>query len=377
MRVDYSELAATYSAMSQEEFDLVNREHLAEGARPYYDCEKARRVPGWRYEPLPRQQVRFSELTLLRKGLKRRFNVVQICIALCVAVTIVLSVITGQFTGFVPGALIMAWLLWTSQRTGCVVVWLRRFHRKDQKPFQYFLENACKFLAVPVTIQDSSFRHSATWSNVKMAQYAGLVGLSGLVPGALAFFLSDEVFSRGDNVSLTVAVIATLAPMAVSGVLLTRRFGFVRLQQSNAQKKTLQLLDKIRARKAKSAGIALLSCGDAFWRDVVRLCLQRADAIVIDVADPSEHVLWEIKTALELNISPESILLAYPADADASPHLPVALSSLIQKAIGNVPLSRFSTFFYPPVRNRLTSADLGNALIKCMSYASPHDANVR
>lgn len=346
------------------------------GEKTYYDCEKARRVPGWRYEPPPRQQVRFSELTLLRKGLKRRFNFVLICIALCVAVTIVLSVITGKFTGFVPGALIMAWLLWTSQRTGCVVVWLRRFHRKDQKPFQYFLENACKFLAVPVTIQDSSFRHSATWSTVKVAQYAGLVGLSGLVLGALALFLSDEVFRWGDNVSFTVAAIAFLAPTAVSGVLLTRRFGFVRLQQSNAQKKTLQLLDKIRARKAKCAGIALLSCGDAFWRDVVRLCLQRADAIVIDVADPSEHVLWEIKTAMELNISPENILLAYPADY-ASPQLPFALSSLIQTAIGNVQLSRFSTFFYPPVRNGWTSSDLGNALIKCMSYASPHDTNVR
>jgi membrane protein implicated in regulation of membrane protease activity len=375
MRIDYSELAAKYSAMSEEEFDLLKREHLAEEAKSYYDCEKARRVPGWRWQPPPTQtgqQLRFSELTLLQNRLKRRFKTIVICIALCIAVSVVLSIVTGQFTGFVPGGLILAWLFWTSQRTGGVVVWLRRFHRDQQKPFQYFLENACRFIAVPVTIQDSSFRYSYAWSFVRLAPYAGLVVLPVLALGAIAFFVGDEIFGIPFAASLTVAVIMASALLVVSVVFLYRRFSFVTLRQSNAQDKTLQLLDKIRARKGRNSGVALLSCEDSFWRDVVTLCLRRADAIVIDVTDPSENVLWEIKTALEL-ASPERILLACPGYANASQQLPLAVGSLIQTAVGPLPLSSFPTFFYPPARNRSTSSDLGNALIKCMSYAPPHD----
>ena len=358
--------------MSEVEFDLLKREDLVEEAKPYYDCEKTRRDPGWR--PPPRHELRFGELTLLRKRLKRRFIIILICICMCVAVSVVLSIINGKFAGFVPGALIFAWLSWTSQKTGCVVVWLRRFHRDQQKPFQYFLEYGCRFLAVPITIQDSSFRYSYSWSFVRFTPYMGFVMLPFIALGVLAFYINDEVYGISFAAALTMAIMAIVL-MVVSMVVLSRRFSFVRLRQSNAQEKTLQLLDKIRAGKGRYSGVALLSCEKAFWRDVVTLCLQRADAVVIDVADPSDNVLWEIRTALELT-SPERILLACPADANTSQQLPVAVSSLLQTAIGDVPLSRFPTFFYPPTRNLRTSSDLANALIKSMSYAPPHDSEV-
>jgi membrane protein implicated in regulation of membrane protease activity len=371
MRIDYSELTARYSAMSEVEFDLLKREDLVEEAKFYYDCEKKRRVPGWR--PPPRQELRFNELTLLRNRLKRRFIIILICICLCVAVSVVLSIINGQFTGFIPGALIFAWLSWTSQKTGCVVVWLRRFHRDQQKPFQYFLEYGCRFLAVPVTIQDSSFRYSYSWSLVRLAPYMGLVALPAIALGALAFFLNDEIISISFAAGLTLAIMGIVL-VIILAVVLSRRFSFLRLRQSNAQENTLQLLNKIRAGKGRYSGVAILSCENVFWRDVVTLCLQRADAIVIDVAEPSDNVLWEIKTALALTC-PERILLACPY-ANASQQLPVAVSSLLQTAIGDVPLSRFPTFFYPPARSLRTSYELANALIKSMSYAPPHDSGV-
>ena len=372
--------------MNEVEFDLLEREDLAKEAKPYYDCEKARRVPGW--QPPPRQPWRLSELTLLRRRLQRRFWTILICIAICVALSVVWSIAAGKLTGFFPGMLVIAWLYWSSQRTGCVVVWLRRFHRKEQKPFQYFLENACKSLALPVTIQDSSFRYSASWFFVETAKYMGPIMLLVVVPvGMGVFFASDEFFhsplalrvlplhTDADDLVLWVIAITAILLLVVLLVVLRRGFSFVRLRQSNAQKKILRMFDKVRAGKSRNAGVALLRCEDSFWRDVVALCLQRADAIVIDVADPTENVLWEIKTALELT-SPERILLACPADSNASQQLPVAVSALIQTAVGDVPLNRFSTFFYPPNRNRTTSSELGNALIKCMSYAPPHDAEV-
>ena len=51
MKVDYNALAASYSAMSDEEFDVVKREDFTLPARVCYDQEKSRGHPGWHYKP--------------------------------------------------------------------------------------------------------------------------------------------------------------------------------------------------------------------------------------------------------------------------------------------------------------------------------------
>ena len=68
MKVDYSVLAGEYSAMTAEEFELVNREDLADEAKPYYDREKARRVPGWKYEE-PTTEAKVQVFPVLSRNL--------------------------------------------------------------------------------------------------------------------------------------------------------------------------------------------------------------------------------------------------------------------------------------------------------------------
>jgi hypothetical protein len=51
VKVDYNALAASYSTMSDEDFDVVKREDLTLPARVCYDQEKSRGHPGWHYKP--------------------------------------------------------------------------------------------------------------------------------------------------------------------------------------------------------------------------------------------------------------------------------------------------------------------------------------
>ena len=37
----------------------------------------------------------------------------------------------------------------SARRSGYAVLWLRRFHRRQQKPFQRALERACMFVGMP------------------------------------------------------------------------------------------------------------------------------------------------------------------------------------------------------------------------------------
>lgn len=51
MKVDCNALAASYSAVSDEDFDVVKREDFTLPARVCYDQEKSRGHPGWHYKP--------------------------------------------------------------------------------------------------------------------------------------------------------------------------------------------------------------------------------------------------------------------------------------------------------------------------------------
>jgi hypothetical protein len=153
-----------------------------------------------------------------------------------------------------------------------------------------------------------------------------------------------------------------------------RKLGYTHLRQSNAKEHTLRLFADIRAHKGSRGGGVILQCDDSFWRDVVLLAIEHADAVIVDVTEPSGNVTWELQTALSRK-SPENILLAY--EKDEKPFdLPSTISEKLQTAIGSIPLNRLGVFIYPrkrswvPWKNFAQSfwiSDLRRILTKCVS----------
>ena len=374
--MDHSQLADKYSAMTAEEFEGINRADLAEWAKPCYDTEKARRVPGWRYEE-PTSAEKLHDLLQMQKQMKKKQRIsMSLWIALLVCgyafaffaipsnrtdVRVYVGILL-TFLSMIMGSSRMA----NAGSTGYAVVWLRRFHRQQHRSFQNILEKACGFVGIPITIQDSSFRFSMSMANVRIGSMASFAVITLLILGLIPMSRIAADF---------VVIIASGTILAVFAF--SRKLGYTHLRQSNAQERTLQLFTNIHARKGSRGGVVILKCEDSFWRDVVSLAIQHANAVIVDVTEPSENVIWELQTALGAK-SPESILLAYEKDEKPF-ELPPAISAELQTAIGSVPMSRLATFSYPRKRSRLPwknpfesfwISDLREILTKCISHSS-------
>jgi hypothetical protein len=57
------------------------------------------------------------------------------------------------------------------------------------------------------------------------------------------------------------------------------------------------------------------SSDDIIWQQVVQSYAENAHAIIIDLTNPSENVLWELKTADQI-VGPDSIILACAHDGN-------------------------------------------------------------
>jgi hypothetical protein len=376
MTMDRSQLADKYSAMTAEEFERINREDLAEWAKSYFDMEKARRVPGWRHQ-MPTPAEKLHNLLLMQKKMKRQqtFSKAAWIAVLLLGYAFVFFAIPSNRTdlrGYLGILLILLTLNMGSSRlakasnTGYAVVWLRRFHRQQHRSFQKILEQACSFVGIPITIQDSSFRFSMSMANVRI----GTIAWFGV---ATLLILSFITMPR-----ITVDFVVIVASGALVAVMaFSRKLGYTHLRQSNAEERTFRLFTKIHAHKGNRGGVVILKCEDSFWRDVVSLAIQNADAVIVDVTESSENVIWELRTAVGAK-SPENILLAYEKDEEPF-DLPLAVSAELQAAIGSVPLNRLATFVYPRKHNRIPGkkrlqsfwvSDLRGILTKCISYSS-------
>src|SRR6516162_5994350 len=148
MKTRHSELADKYSRMAAEEFELIKRGDLAEWAKPFYDIEKARRLPGWRYEEPPPAE-KLHDVRLMQKRLERKQKLSMVAWGALLLMLLTLNMAFSR----------------TAIKTGYAIVWLRRFHRQQHRSFQKILEQACMFVGIPITVQDSSFRYSMTMAN--------------------------------------------------------------------------------------------------------------------------------------------------------------------------------------------------------------------
>jgi len=390
MIVDYTALAARYSQMTEEDFALIKREELTTEARACYDREMARRTPGWHYEE-PGPEVRLPGLIQLQKKLKRQRTVqlviwMALCLVLLAFYVRAPDVLEPQeastFRLYLMGSatllLVFAGLQArvSTYRTGYLILWLRRFHRRRQKPFLRALNNACEFVGMPLTIQDSSFRFSVGFAIGRLLPWIG-------------FFVVIRFFGGLLGGPLVADLASVVGGMVIAvGIGTSYWWAFFSLRGEGSSQRLLRLIEKIRAGRARSGGAMILRAQDEFWRPIVEQALQHADAIIIDVTEPSENVIWELQAASKLRPA-GSILLACAIDENTpdnpSPRLPEAIRSELERALGEAQFGRLSIFLYPAgnygwmekLFPRFTKAHwshrLRDALPRCLSYAPAHE----
>jgi hypothetical protein len=234
--------------------------------------------------------------------------------------------------------------------TGYMILWLRRFHRRRHKDFLHALRDACRYLGMPITVQDSAVHFSQGVAVGRLGSFLYLLLPLLAIFGVLFVADADSypLFFLALSVGFVVSVLAL-----VSG----RFWAYVRLRKEPL-KQAARLLRKIRGCTLSSGGVVVLRIQDRFWRQVVEMAIRQADVVVIDVTDPSENVIWELRTALYFR-SPKTILLTCPHEEN----------------------SQFPVFFYPVGKSFAKckasrqdwSIGLGDALARCISYAPPYE----
>jgi hypothetical protein len=374
VKVDYNALAASYSTMSDEDFDVVKREDLTLPARVCYDQEKSRRHPVWHYKP-PEANTQYAEFLDEHHKMKRRFKTNRILLVLFYLGYLLLVTqipneygtlrIYLQFLGMLLFLASIFRLQNSARRTGYAVLWLRRFHRRQQKPFQRALERACMYVGMPLTIQDSSFRFSMNYALGRFEKYMWFI--------LLAFIVAGFVVTRVEA-DLLVIVISGLIVIVVGTAYW---WAFLPINKSDPLNHLKRLLSDIHAGRIRNFGTLILRCGDSFWRVAVELAMHYADVIVIDVSEPSDNVIWELQTAAAVRPA-ESILLTCAVKNTSQPELQKALTARLQPVVGNIPLDRCPIFFYPEKAGyfdpyKISWRDLQEPLVGCLRYAPAHD----
>jgi len=360
--------------MSDEEFDLVKREGLTSEAQVCYDREKSHRIPGWHYEP-PGPDVRYAEFLALEKKRKRRHTINWIVLILFfVGVVGFVLQIPNEYSS------VRLYLCWTAtiammastyrmlnstRRTGYAVLWLRRFHRRQQKPFQRALERACMFVGMPLTIQDSSFRFSMGFALGRLEKYLWYFLLALVVGVLIAPRIGVDILGITIFISMMIAMGTAYW------------WAFLRLRKSDPLSDVATFLTDIRTGRIRNFGTLILRCGDSFWRTAVELAMRRADVIVIDVSEPSANVIWELQTAAATR-EPESILLTCAVKDTTLQQLREVLKAQLHPVVNDLPLDRCRIFFYPEKAGyfgqyKIPWKDLQEALVGCLRYAPAHD----
>lgn len=240
----------------------------------------------------------------------------------------------------------------------------------------------CSGLCVPITVQDSVFKSSYYSSLSRALLIVPLVfGL-----GALLFLLCVVTVTYAltalgiidEGLAIGVGLLISLVPLVFFGVLVRKqlfRRGFVTLASANAVEQVNATLEKISQRKLGFQGVMIFKCPVDVWQQVVESVITRASAVIIDVSDLNENVLWELKKSLEKH-SPQSIILTYAIPGDATEDLPSDVRDELEKVVSSDILRELRVLFYPaeqprpgPARGRLytdLSKRLSTELAACM-----------
>ena len=204
-------------------------------------------------------------------------------------------------------------------RSDAVVLWLRRFRADDYEqgaPFSRILRKACVAMAVPVTIQDRSFRTSKlaglliAWPLFLLTGYIWIAGLF------LAILLLPIWQSKW---ALIVGWGGWTIVLLVVAYVLIRRKGVAWIRDDRVNQQTHSLLDRARQGTFGSTAVLVFKCSDTVWREVVEEAIRVSDVVLVDITEVTENIAWELAAAVRHGKSEQILLMyEYAGDDDAA-----------------------------------------------------------
>ncbi len=202
---------------------------------------------------------------------------------------------------------------WKANRAGLVLV-LRRFRERDASltVLSQYVGRAARGLGNPLTIQDGSFRGAPSAASAVFQSWV-LLPLVFATTLALALVLPSGVFPPIPAVGLALLV-SLWVWFRLSSRFLTA-LNVARLTESSFPERLTRLIEALKHGRGLYGGVRVMTVPDARWQDAVRLGIERADAIIIDVSEVSEFIGWELRTALEMR-SPRAVVLTWGESRD-------------------------------------------------------------
>jgi hypothetical protein len=243
-------------------------------------------------------------------------------------------------------------------------------------------------MCVPITLQDSSFRTSyIAGLNQLVLIFPITLGVGGLVVTFGAFLVWASVERLGGSSSEAIAsAIVAAALLTGTSVLIAKRIfethGFKTVKARGALDFVRSLLARIRRRKGLASGVLILKTSDDSWKDVVSLALRGADAVVIDISELTNNLIWELVKASEL-LPARSIILASATEAGKPAQLVAEVERRLNEVFADGTRSQIQILFYPafnpplgPERGR-TYSELSDRLRVTVAKALSSSARSR
>ncbi len=352
LKVDLSKLDILYRRMSDSEFSAIKRKDLVASARPVYDRERKRRgIPApkvaWPDPPDINTVLRDYQRDLPLAGGK--FLVIVFAIG-------VIAMYTNAYVLLGPG-FVAAYYLSKSTKRANLILWLRRFHDRKQRDlgFRSLIAGACAGWGFAITVQDSSFKRSVGLA-IQRA-FLGFYGIAFLFPFLLSALSVVFVYHGNEKVDTEYKVLTILVMAIALGTIAYQRSLYCRLTGPDVLVKTQSILKRLEHQglgfqNLFTHDIHILACEDASWRTVVLASLAAVSAVVIDVTEPSENVLWEVTAAFQLR-PPGSIVLAFGTHGETRHDLPRDIYSRLLCCVPEANLRRSHVFAYSLEKNGL------------------------
>jgi hypothetical protein len=271
-----------------------------------------------------------------------------------------------------------------------IVLVLRRFRKRQ---WRYgvvldYLKFGCLGLAVPITIQDSSFRGNLPIS-LELVQYLLLPAL------CFALVISTPFLNVPFPLMLTLWVGGCAAIISI-GYSLLRRIAVYSSGPSGYQQMLTKMFLKIRRRRLLYSGTQVMKFPNAVWQNAIEMSIREADAVVIDISEISDAVAWEINTVRELMPSQRVIFIWSDARSEkervrelqtrhlrrifAQPQesrIPQSIREVLYKIVPADWVARCSTLPYVRSRKRYTNtffaSELAQLLVRSFAYGSLSD----
>jgi hypothetical protein len=220
-------------------------------------------------------------------------------------------------------------------------------------PFPAFLEQTCRGIAVPITLQDSTVSTARTAAQRRPVFYV-LTAVTMASWWVLAISVmalwGSESWDDPKALFLVAAAAVSLAALIVTP-LTTRRLGALHLGTKRGQRLVKRLLDAIDSKEGVPQTLTVVSIPDESWQAWALHFMQRADAVLVDVTHLSEHLHWELRAIAE-HLEGEQLILAYGEPEGRDEGIPRDTLAELAGLLGEGMLERSHRFLYTLPRHR-------------------------